>query len=65
MQNNWLFKSYMRLPLWGKIATPLVAVLLVMSLFKMLKAAVGLAVLGGIAYVVISAYNKHNSGKEV
>lgn len=64
MENNWLFKTYMRLPLWGKIAAPLVAILLVMSLFKMMKAAIGLAVLGGIAYVVISAYNKYNTGKD-
>ncbi|MCI4670658.1 MAG: hypothetical protein MRZ79_21160 [Bacteroidia bacterium] len=64
MQNNWLFKTYMRLPLWGKIAAPLVLVLLVMSLFKMLKVALGLAALGGIAYVVIFAYNKYNAGKD-
>ena len=64
MKNNWLFKTYMSFPLWAKIAAPLLSVLLVMSLFKLMKAAVGLALLGGIAYVVIMAYNKYNAGKE-
>jgi len=65
MKNHWLYKTYTKLPLWGKIAAPLVAVLLFMSVFKMIKAAVGLAILGGIAYVVILAYNKYNGSKEI
>ncbi len=65
MKNHWLFRTYLRLPLWGKIAAPLVSILLVMSVFKMVKAALGLALLGGLAYLVIAAFNRYNKSKEV
>ncbi|MEO0900365.1 MAG: hypothetical protein AAFY71_28405 [Bacteroidota bacterium] len=65
MKDHWLYKTYTKLPLWGRIAAPLVAVLLFMSLFKMIKAAIGLAVLGGLAYLVITAYNRYNAKKEI
>lgn len=60
MKKHWLYRSYMKLPLWGKIAAPIGVLFLISALFKMLKLALGLAVVGGIAYVVISLFNQSN-----
>ena len=64
MKNNWIFKSYMSLPLWGKIAVHAVLVFLLFSALKLVKVAAGLAVLGGLAYVVITLFNRFSKGKE-
>lgn len=63
MKKHWIFKSYMKLPLWGKIAAPFIALFLISALFNMMKLAIGLAVLGGIAYVVISLFNRSHTPK--
>ena len=64
MKNHWIFKAYMGLPLWGKIAIPAVAVFLFLALLNFAKMAVGIAALGAIAYGVIWLFNRFNKGKE-
>ena len=64
MKDNWIFKGYMSLPLWGKIAVPAVLVILLFAALKLVKVAAGIAVLGGLAYVVITLFNRFNKGKE-
>ncbi|MEL6632077.1 MAG: hypothetical protein AAFQ83_11425 [Bacteroidota bacterium] len=54
----------MSLPLWGKIAVPAVLVFLLFSALKLIKVAAGIAVLGGLAYVVITLFNRFSKGKE-
>ncbi|GAB4414843.1 MAG: hypothetical protein OHK0039_23020 [Bacteroidia bacterium] len=52
MKSNWILKTYLSLPLWGKIALPLAGVFVVMALLKMVKWAFWLAVIGVVVYLV-------------
>ncbi len=60
IRNNFLYKSYLKLPLWGKIGLPAVALILGMMLVNTImstfKIALGLAVVGGLIYLVSSAW---------
>lgn len=56
--NHPLFKSYLRLPLWSKIAIPVAAFLVVGWILKpLLKLALVLAALGAAAYFFMSMSN--------
>jgi len=56
MKTNWLLRSYLQMPLWGKIAAPLVALFLFVSVLKAVKWAFWLGIIGLIAYVGASAF---------
>jgi hypothetical protein len=56
MKTNWLLRSYLQMPLWGKIATPLVALFLFVSVLKAVKWAFWLGIIGLLAYVGASAF---------
>lgn len=51
MNKHWLVKTYLAMPLWGKIATPIVAVFLFLATLKAIKWAFWLGVLGLILYL--------------
>lgn len=55
MKKSFLFQSYMKLPLWGKVALPAVAVFLVVSAFKALSWAFYLGLFAVAAYFIASA----------
>ncbi|RMG62201.1 MAG: hypothetical protein D6722_18730 [Bacteroidetes bacterium] len=55
MNKNWLLKTYMAMPLWGKVVTPLVAVFLVLAALKAIKWAFWLGLIGLILYLGASA----------
>lgn len=55
MKKNWLVKSYLSLPLWGKVAVPAAGAFLVISVLKTLKWAFWLGLLGLVAYFIASA----------
>lgn len=56
MKTNWIVRAYLQMPLWGKIAAPLVAVFLFVSVLKAVKWAVWLGLLGLVAYFAASAF---------
>lgn len=56
VRNNFWFKTYIKLPLWGKILLPAAAILLTLSAVKMMKTVFYIGVLAGIAYLVASAW---------
>ena len=56
MKTNWLLRAYLQMPLWGKIAAPLVALFLLVSVLKAVKWAFWLGLLGLIAYFGASAF---------
>ncbi|MDX2248168.1 MAG: hypothetical protein SF052_15395 [Bacteroidia bacterium] len=55
MKKSLLIQAYMKLPLWGKVAVPAVAVFLVISIFKTLSWAFYLGIFAVIAYFAASA----------
>lgn len=55
MKKNWLFKSYLSLPLWGKVAIPAVGVFLIVSVFKALSWAFWLGLAALAVYLIASA----------
>ncbi|TAE49866.1 MAG: hypothetical protein EAZ89_13365 [Bacteroidetes bacterium] len=63
MDKNWLLRSYMKLPLWGKVAIPLAAVFLVVAALKALNVALWLGLIGVAVYVVLQVADRF-SGKK-
>ena len=55
MKTNWLVKTYLSLPLWGKIAAPTAAVVIFLAVLKTIKWAFWIGLLGLIAYLIASA----------
>ena len=58
MNKNWLIKSYMKLPLAGKVIAPLAVLFLASALFKLFKTALVLGLIGLVAYVILNAMSK-------
>lgn len=56
MKKNWLVKSYLSLPLWGKIAAPAAGIFLIVSVFKALSWAFWLGLGALIVYLIASAF---------
>jgi len=64
MKNHWLVRAYLKFPLWGKIAAPLAAVFLLVSVLKIAQWAFWLGLLGFIAYMGASAFLYFKNKKE-
>lgn len=54
VRKNWIFKGYLGLPLWGKVAAPAVVLFLLVSVWKTLSWAFWLGILAVIAYAIAS-----------
>lgn len=54
-RNHLLFKGFMSLPLWGKVAIPVAAIILISFLGKILSTAFYVGIVLVIAYLVMSA----------
>ena len=62
IKNSFLFKTYLKLPLWGKVLLPAAVILLGISLIKMLKTALYLGIFAIVVYGVLNAW-VHFQGK--
>ena len=58
---NWILKSYMKLPLAGKVIVPFAALFLISALIKSVKPALMLGLIGLAVYVVLKAVDKTGS----
>ncbi len=56
MKNSFLFKTFLKMPLWGKVAVPAVAIFLVVSVFKAMSWAFYLGILAIAAYFILSGF---------
>lgn len=56
IKKQTLAKSFAKLPLWGKIALPVGAIVVLSLLVKGIKMIVSLALLGGLIYLAASAW---------
>ncbi|MEZ4775827.1 MAG: hypothetical protein R3D00_21785 [Bacteroidia bacterium] len=63
MKKSLLVQMFMKLPLWGKVAIPAVAVFLVISIFKTLSWAFYLGLFAIVAYLIASAFLYFNDKK--
>ncbi|MEL6676574.1 MAG: hypothetical protein AAFR61_30470 [Bacteroidota bacterium] len=61
MNKNWLVKSYMKLPLLGKIILPFGVVFLVSAMFKLFKFALILGIAAAAIYALLKFGEKNNS----
>lgn len=51
-----LLKAYSSLPLWGKIAVPVVSFFVLSFLYTMVKNVLLIGVIAGVAYLLASGY---------
>ena len=56
MKNHWLVRTYLKFPLWGKIAAPLATVFLFLAVLKAVEWAFWLGLIGFVAYMGASAF---------
>ena len=56
MKNSFLFQTYLKLPLWGKVAVPAIAIFLVVSVFKAVSWAFYLGLFAVAAYFILSGF---------
>ena len=60
---NWIVKSYMKLPLAGKVIVPFAAIFLISALLKSISTALTLGLVGLAVYVILRAVDKIGSKK--
>lgn len=58
LPKNALLRAYATLPLWAKIAAPVVGLLLIVWAFKMLKLLIGVGIIIALVAIVMQAVRK-------
>lgn len=57
MKKNIVFQAYSKLPLWGKIAVPAAMAIFAVVVYNTIKPIVGILLLAGIAFGLVSFYH--------
>lgn len=60
---SWIIKSYMKLPLAGKVIVPFAGLIIGWALIKSLQTALMLGLIGLAVYVILKAVDKTGSKK--